>query len=171
MIAFLAITGCSVASRHNPQPDNYTVSFLLDNGPRFLSSPEKLYQTQFRVNVTNWSQNYDMKSCEVFLIVTNKDAVPVTDLETDNANNFAYGGWFNLDVENASLKSLGLQPIRSEVVANNWFNVMNTTSATARFIARTKEPVNPRDWRFVIMAIWGDKGKVSVLWTKVVSPS
>jgi hypothetical protein len=120
--------------------------------------------------VSKWSQNYDQKNCEVFLIVTDKDRVPVVDLETDNANNFAYGGWFDLNVENASLRSLGVQPIQTRGVPNNWFNVFNTTPATAKFIARTNKPVNPKDWRFVIMAIRGDQG-TKVLWTQVVSPS
>ncbi|GMA64954.1 hypothetical protein GCM10025859_53940 [Alicyclobacillus fastidiosus] len=121
--------------------------------------------------MSDWSQNYDQKDCEVFLIVTNKDGATVSDIETDNADNFAYGGWFNPTVENASLQSLGVQPIQTARVANNWFNVVNTTQATARFTARTNKPVNPKDWRFVIMAIQGNQGGAKVLWTKVVSPS
>ncbi|QSO50152.1 hypothetical protein JZ785_14355 [Alicyclobacillus curvatus] len=80
----------------------------------------------------------------------------------------------NLSVKNPALKSLGLQPISTTHVPNNWFNVVNVQNvnkASARFVARTENPVNPSDWRFVIMAIQGNGGKVKVLWTKVVKPS
>ncbi|GMA50013.1 hypothetical protein GCM10025857_13700 [Alicyclobacillus contaminans] len=168
MVCSLALTGCSIGSRPAPKSNDYTVSFSLDNRSPFLTAPKEQYQAQFNVHVSKWNQDYNKKNCEVFLIVTDKTA-SVVDLETDNANNFAYGGWFNLNVENPALKSLDLQPISTQGVPNNWFNVVNGTQATARFIARTNKPVAPTDWRFVILAIQYDGGNVKVLWTKVVA--
>jgi hypothetical protein len=169
--ACLTLSGCSIIPNHDPQPKDYAVSFSMDNKSPFLTSTKPQHQVQFSVNVSKWSQNYDQKNSEVFLIVTDKDHVPVMDLETDNANNFSYGGWFNLKAENPIFNSLGLQPIETDTVPNNWFNLMNASQAAAKFIARTNKPVNPTDWRFVIMAIRGEQGGTKVLWTKVVSPS
>ncbi|GMA58006.1 hypothetical protein GCM10025858_25090 [Alicyclobacillus sacchari] len=170
MVGCLAVTGCSIMAKPSPNPNDYKVSFSIDNSVPFLTSPKGQHQTQFNVDVSKWNQDYNKQKCEVFLIVTDKSA-PVVDLETDNANNFAYGGWYNLNAENPTLKSLSLQPITTQRVPNNWFNVVNGTQASARFIARTDSPVNPKDWRFVIMAIQGDGGKVKVLWTKEVAPT
>ncbi|QSO48458.1 hypothetical protein [Alicyclobacillus mengziensis] len=170
VMACLMLTGCSIFPKPAPKPSDYEVSFSMDNATPFVTAPKSQYQAQFQVTVTKWNQNFDPGKTEVFLIVTDKTA-PVIDLESDNANNFAYGGWFNLSVENPVLKSLGLQPISTTRVPNNWFNVVNANKASARFVARTESPVNPVDWRFVIMATQGNQGKVKVLWTKVVKPS
>ncbi|MCF8566229.1 hypothetical protein LLE49_16000 [Alicyclobacillus tolerans] len=171
VISCLTLSGCSIIPNHSPQRKNYAASFSFDNSTPFLTAAKGQYQTQFDVKVSDWSQNYDKKNCEVFLIVTDKDHVPVTDLETNNPNDFSYGGWFNLDAENSALESLGLQPFPTQSSINNWFNVINNSQTTSKFIARTNKPVNPNDWRFVIMAIRGEQGGAKVLWTKVVSPS
>jgi hypothetical protein len=178
MAVCLMLTGCSIIPKPAPKPSDYEVSFSMEHAAPFVTAPETQYQAQFQVNVTKWNPNFDPGKTEVFLIVTDKivtkKSTPVIDLESDNANNFAYGGWFNLSVENPALKSLGLQPISTTRVPNNWFNVVNVQNvnkASARFVARTENPVNPSDWRFVIMAIQGNGGKVKVLWTKVVKPS
>lgn len=171
VISCLVPSGCSTIPNHNPQQKNYSASFSLDNSAPFLTAVKGRYQTQFDVNVSNWSQSYDQKNCEVFLIVTDKDRVPVIDLETNNPNYFSSGGWFNLDAENPVLESLGLQPFPAHASINNWFNVVNAPRATSKFIARTNKPVNPKDWRFVIMAIRSEQGGAKVLWTKVVPPS
>lgn len=170
-ITCLTLSGCSIIPNHNPQSKNYAVSFSYENSTHFPNAVRGQYQTQFDVNVSEWNQNYDQKNCEVFLIVTNRDSAPVVDLETSNPNYFAYGGAFNLDVENPVLKSLGVQPIDTTRVPNNWLNVVNTTQATSRFIARTDKLVKLKDWRFVILAFRGDQSGDKVLWTKVVSPS
>lgn len=167
----ILLSGCSILPNHNPQPKNYAVSFSLGNNSPFLTSLPSQHQIQFQVNVSKWSQDYDQKDCEVFLIVTDKDHTPVMDMETDNARNFSYGGWFNLDAENPALESLGLQPFPTHAHINNWFNVVNATNATAKFIVRTDKPVALNDWRFVIMAIRGEQVGAKVLWTKVISPT
>ncbi|QQE79763.1 hypothetical protein [Alicyclobacillus sp. SO9] len=171
VISSSVLSGCSMISNHQPRQSNYAVSFSIDNTAPFLRGVKGEYQTQFDVNVSNWSQNYDKKSCEVFLIVTDKNHVPVTDLETNSPNQFSYGGWFNRNAENPVLESLGLQPFPTHATVNNWFNVGNTSQAASKFIARTNQPVPRKDWRFVIMGLRGNRRGGKVLWTKVVPPS